>query len=258
VWSVWSKTVELYLGATYSMLRCAHQPVVVVTHPATLPVDRVLLRIKEAAQAAASPRSQNLLHGANLRVLVGGSLCPPINLLVPTGIKNWQELQVLAQANVARQLGINAQQTACEWDAHATSINAAVPFAWVQGLQDWAQRERAKVVSIQPLWAVATQSRLARQGTMRALWLQEKDGISLVACPSSVTARAPSAGVHHPTPHSVFLATPTDATTTDTATRWLAEQGIAPPETLKMTFDDVARTAINGTPNLWREHWGVV
>ncbi len=256
MWSVWSKTVDLYLSATCSMLRWAHQPVVVVTHPATLPLDRVLSRIKDAAQATA-PRSPNVLRGTKLRVMLGGSLCPPVNLLVPTGIKNWQELQMLAQANAAQQLGINAQQTACEWDHRATSINAAMPLAWVQGLQDWAQGERAKVVSMQPIWAVATQSLLVRQGTVRALWLQEQDGVSLLACPASIATPSYGADTMHPTHHGAFLTTPSDAITSDTASHWLAAQRISPAETLRLAFSDAAKPAINGVPSRWREHWGV-
>jgi hypothetical protein len=175
VWSVWSKPVALYISATCSMLKASGQPALVVPHPATLPLDRVLSRIAEAVNDSTSGYS-GALKSARLQVTLGGSICPPLACPMPAGIKNWQELQLIANASAAQQLGIAATDLVCEWSPNTPSVLGAMPLWSMQSLQEWASKQQAKVVSVQPLWAAATACKLARQRSVQGLCVYEDDG----------------------------------------------------------------------------------
>jgi hypothetical protein len=256
VWSVWSKTVDIYLSATGCMFQCGQLPAVVLAHPASLPLDRVLNRLSEAAQANAASGGKSMLHRTKLRIVLGGSLCPPIPFTPPAGIKNWQELSLLARSNAAQPLGIPAAQTLCEWDDRQAGLHAALPLAWMQGLRAWVTREKAQITAINPVWAIATQSKLAQASTVRALYLQEKEGITLLANPYSHQALADAATASHPALLGVFLTNTAESTTLDAAQQWLSHYGIAAPEVLKLSFGALAQPALTDAPSAWNNYWG--
>jgi hypothetical protein len=182
VWSVWSKPVALYISATCSMLKAPKQPALVVPHPATLPLDRVLSRITEAASDSSSGYV-GVLKKAKLQVTLGGSVCPPLICPVPAGVNSWQELKLIADASAAQQLGIAAADLVCEWSPNAPGLLSAMPLWWMQSLQEWAGKQQAKVASIQPLWAVATACKLARQRSIQGLCIVEGDGAVSLTSP---------------------------------------------------------------------------
>jgi hypothetical protein len=254
VWSVWFNTVDLFIGATYSMLKVAQKPAILVPHPASLPLDRVLGRMREAAQASAPKHHQNKLNGARLRVMLGSSICPPINFTPPKGIKNWQELQLAAHANAVQSLGRSLQPLQCEYDANVPGVTTSMPLPWIQNLHSWAKTEHAKIVSIKPIWAVATQSKLVRAKAVRALWLQEPEGITLVSCqqPSSTQAQGQLAQQQD---QCIFLSNSVSAENTDAALLWVAKNAVSQQSTLKLAFSDAAKPLITGAPPLWRDHW---
>jgi hypothetical protein len=180
VWSVWSKPVALYISATCSMVKAAGQPALVVPHPATLPLDRVLSRITEAVSDSGYA---GVLKRASLQVTLGGSVCPPLTCPIPAGINSWQELKLIANASAAQQLGIAATDLVCEWSPNAPGLISAIPLWWMQSLQEWAGKQHAKVVSAQPLWAVATACKLARQRSIQGLCVVEDDGAVSLTSP---------------------------------------------------------------------------
>jgi hypothetical protein len=177
VWSVWSKTLELYIGATGSMLKAPGQSALVVPHPATLPLDRVLLLITEALNANLTNNKNVRLKSSKLRVTLGGSICPPLACQVPAGINNARELALIANNTAAQKLGMPVADLACEWDTATPNVLSAMPRWWMQSLEGWAGRQHAKIVSIQPLWAVATACKLARNKAIHGICLYEDDGV---------------------------------------------------------------------------------
>jgi hypothetical protein len=255
VWSVWSKTVDIYLCATGCVFKCGEQAAVVLAHPASLPLDRVLNRLSDAAQANAASGGKSLLHRAKLRIVLGGGLCPPIPFTPPAGVKNWQELSLLALSNAAQPLGTPAAQTVCEWDDRQLGLHAALPLAWMQGLQAWAAREKAQIAAINPMWAIATQCKLAQQPTVRALYLQEKHGVSLLAYPTPLARPGNAATAPHPALHGVFLANAVDSGTEKAAQEWLGNYGIAAPDVLKLSFGALAQPPLPGAPSAWNNYW---
>jgi hypothetical protein len=237
------------------MLQCDQQPAVVLAHPASLPLDRVLSRLSEATQSSAASGGKSQLYRAKLRITLGGGLCPPIAFKPPEGIKNWRELHLLNQSNAAQQIGTQATQTLCEWDDRQASLQAALPLAWMQGLQAWAKQEQAHIAAVNPVWAIATQSKLAKAATVRALYLQENDGITLLATPAPTPRpkRTPD-GSHH-TLQGVFLPKAPDTNADDAARHWLSDYGIAAPETLKLSFGELAQPTLQNAPRIWNNHW---
>jgi hypothetical protein len=186
VWSVWSKTLELYISATGSMLKAPGQPALLVPHPATLPLDRVLLLITEAINANLTNNKSVWLKNSKLRVTLGGSICPPLACQVPAGINNAREFALIANNTAAQKLGIPAADLACEWDSATPNVLSAMPRWWIESLQEWAGRQHANVVSIQPLWAVATACKLARHKAIHGLCLYEDDGVISLTNPHIV------------------------------------------------------------------------
>lgn len=255
MWSVWSKAVEIYLSATGCMLRCGQQPALVLAHPASLPLDRVLTRISEAAQTHAASHGRSCLHRAKLRITLAGSLCPPIPFTTPDGVKNWHELQLLAQTHAAQQLGIQVPQTVCEWDDQQASLLAALPLSWMQALQAWAIREKASITAINPLWTIATQSSLAQAPTVRALYLQEKDGVTLLATPHLQSGLSVESKSSRHVSHGVFIANVGDSTIGDATQQWFNNFGIVNPEILKLSFGESTQTVLKNAPRTWNGHW---
>jgi hypothetical protein len=223
VWSVWSKTLELYIGATGSMLKAPGQSALVVRYPATLPLDRVLLLITEAISTNVANHKSVVLKSSKLRVTLGGSICPPLACQVPAGINNAKELALIANNTAAKKLGMPVADLACEWDTATPNVLSAMPRWWMQSLEAWASRQHAKIVSIQPLWAVATACKLARNKAIHGLCLYEDDGaISLTS------------------PHI-----PVDDVSI-----------------LKMKFNLTERPQLDALklqhgPSLWRQHWDI-
>jgi hypothetical protein len=181
VWSVWSKPVALYISASCSMVKVPNQPALVVPHPATLPLDRVLSRITEAVSGTIG--YAGVLKKAKLQVTLGGSVCPPLVCPIPAGVNSWQELKLIADASAAQQLGIAAADLVCEWSPNVPNLLSAMPLWWMQSLQDWAGQQHAKVASIQPLWAAATVCKLARQRSIQGLCIVEDDGAVSLTSP---------------------------------------------------------------------------
>ncbi len=192
MWSVWSKTIQLYISATGSMVKAPHQAALVVPHPATLPLDRVLLRITQAmndnavnssitndsvSNSSAANSTAALLKKSRLQVTLGASICPPIPWQVPSGINNWKELTLLAHSTAAQQLALPAADLMCTWSPATPSVLCAMPHWWMQSLQDWARAQQAKVTSIQPLWALASDCKLARNPAVQGLCVYEDDGV---------------------------------------------------------------------------------
>jgi hypothetical protein len=220
-----------------------------------LPLDRVLTRISEAAQAHAASGSHSWLHRAKLRITLGGSLCPPIPFSKPEGIKNWQELQLLAQTHAAQQLGIQVPQTECEWDDQQMGLLAALPLPWMQALQSWAVREKAHIATISPLWSIATQSVLAQASTVRALHLHEKEGVTLLAMQSPLREVSQKSKVSHPPHQGVFITNAGGSSMDDTARQWFNSVGIANPEILKLSFGDSTKPTLKDSPYTWNSYW---
>jgi hypothetical protein len=177
VWSVWSKRTQLYISATFSMVKAPGQALLRVTYPSTLTLDRLLLRITEAINDNAATGISTSLKRARLVVTLGGSICPPLEWQVPSGINNWKELALLAHHSAAQQLTLSASDLVCTWSPATPSVLCALPRWSVQSMHEWAGHNHATVTSIRPLWAVASNCGLARTTAIKGLCVYEDNGV---------------------------------------------------------------------------------
>ena len=178
MWSVWSETVDVYLGQGVAMLKAGAQETIVWRGPATLPLERVLARLADSAAA-----SQVILKkGSRLRISLSGAWCPATAVTIPESVTRWEEVRQIARASAAKDMGSDPEQVACEMDAMAWGVSAAVSLAMLHELECWATQMRCKLVSVSPLWAIATQSSLSRRRSTKSLLVKEPDAATLVSC----------------------------------------------------------------------------
>lgn len=177
MWSVWSETVDVYLGQGVAMLKAGAGETIVSRSPATLPLERVLAKLADSATAG----NVVLKKGSRLRVSLSGAWCPALAVTIPEGVTRWEERRQIALASAARDMGTDLGQIACEIDAVAPGAAAAIALPMREELERWAMQLGCRLVSVAPLWATATQSKLSRQRGIQGLLVIEPDAATLIA-----------------------------------------------------------------------------
>lgn len=241
MWSVWSEPVELYLGQNLAMLKVAHQEAVVLQHPATLPLERVLARLAEAMPPVPKRRWP---QQRRLRVTLSAALCPAISYQAPPEVQRWQELQQIAHASATAALGIPLEQVLCEADTARRGIAAALATPLMADLQRWAQQQQARIASVRPLWAVATQSAAARAPAVQGVVLQEPDAMTLVVNDGKGQCQG-----------ATFVGDTTPTAQQASLRRCLVGWGLTEEQLLKLHFQAAPATVTPQGPQVWAEHW---
>jgi hypothetical protein len=245
VWSVWSNTAALFIGSTYSMLKVGKLPALTVQHPATLPFERVLASIHEAAKQDAVKGPANVLQGSRLHITLSASVCPPLACPMPSSVKRWEEQQLLARSSAAKQMGITSEDVVCEWDPRISHCVAAMPRWWIASLHTWAQQTRTKVASIQPIWAVATQCALARQSHIKAICVQEIEGVTTLASLQQLEN----------TSHCLYTQSLNPSAPDHLSDDRVEQFGLTSAEVLNLRFVPTAGSALTQGPSMWAQHW---
>jgi len=238
VWSVWSESLELYLGQGLVMLK-KDGIERVIAHPATLPFGQVLAKITEAVA-----REQTLKKAKHckLRVTLSGALCPAVTFSAPQEVRRWDELRSIAQASTAMGMEVGPDQIFCEMDIARRGLASGLTVSLMQLLQDWATQQRFHLVSMRPLWAVASQCTVARQPDVLGLIVQEPDATTLlVEVAGGKFAATTLTGLEDQLPML--------------ARRWLVSQGVADEKLLKLRFAVPSRPVLPQGPKAWPTHW---
>lgn len=241
MWSVWSEPVTLYLGQSLALLKLAHQAPVVLQHPATLPLERVLAQLAEAMPPVPKRRWP---PRRRLRITLSAALCPAISYQAPAEVRRWQELQQIAHASAAAALGVAPEQLLCEADATRRGLAAALPVPLMENLQRWAGQQQTRITSVRPLWAAATQCAAARAPAVRGVVLHEPDAVTLLAD-----------GGQGPFHTSTLLGDTTPEAQQATLRRCLVSWGLTEEQMLKLHFNAQPGTAIPHGPHVWATHW---
>ncbi len=187
MWSGWSERVDVYLGMGTVLVKRRAQPLVNLQPPATLPLADVLAQVDEAC-------GRKRGRPWRLHVALGAALCPPVAFTVPQGVKRWSETVALAQAAAAQAWGLPADQAAalvCALDTGRSGLAAALLKGTREGIAAWAGRYRGHLVSLSPLWALATQAPACRAQEVRQLTLHEPGAIAVVQAEPASDASAP-------------------------------------------------------------------
>lgn len=240
MWSVWSETVEVYLGPGVAMLKAGARETVVSRSPATLPLERVLAKLADSAAAA----QVILKKGSRLRISLSGAWCPALDVTIPEGVTRWEERRQIALASAARYMDTDLEQIACEIDALAPGAAAAISLPMQQALEDWTVQSGCRLVSVSPLWATATQSKLSRGRTIQSLLVIEPDAATLVAADGKggfKTATWPGA---------------MDAASVQAhSQQWLQSHGLEGSGLAKLGFGLALHPPMASAPKRWAGHW---
>lgn len=176
MWSGWPERVDVYLGAGIVLVKRRARPLVSLRPPVTLPLGDVLAQVDVACERAKG-------RPWSLYVVLGAALCPPVAFTLPQGVKRWREATVLAQAAAAQAWGLPADQAdalVCALDTGRNGLAAALIKRTHDGLVEWAGRQRGHLVSLTPLWAVATQANGCRAAQLQQLTVHEPGAIAVV------------------------------------------------------------------------------
>jgi hypothetical protein len=240
VWSVWSETVDVYLGQGVAMLKAGTKEAIVSRSPATLPLERVLARLAESAAAG----QVTVKKGSRLRVSLSGAWCPALGVTIPEDVTRWEERRQIALASAARDMGTDLEQIACEIDALAPGAAAAISLPMQQELERWAVQLGYRLVSVSPLWATATQSKLSRQRAIQSLLVIEPDAATLIAGDGKGGFK------------TMTLPGEPDATSLRAhSQQWLQDHGHEESGFAKLGFSLNSHPLMASGPRHWAGHW---
>jgi hypothetical protein len=263
VWSVWSETVDVYLGQGVAMVKTGSEKARVLQHPATMPLQRVLAQLAQAMVAMPLSQKQeqkNQHKHRKVRITLSGALCPATVFSAPPTVTRWQELRQIATASAAAMLGTGADSIVCETHRAAhplhSGVVATVNAALMAELHAWAGAHRLRITSLRPLWAVASSSAMVQQPTCGGLLLHEPDSLTVLA---SGAAGAATHTTGEPVAATlVGGADPSAASAalwSTTTRRWLVGLGLAEDALLKLTFSTQAGMRLPRGPKPWAAHW---
>lgn len=189
MWSGWPERVDVYLGVGTVLVRRRARPLVHLQPPATLPLRDVLEQVDEAGERRdGKPWS--------LHVALSASLCPPVTYTLPQGMKRWSEVASLAQAAAAQAWGLppdQAEALVCALDSGHPGLAAALMKGARDGIVEWAARHRGHLLSLAPLWALATQAPACRAKGVQQLTLREPGAMAVVQ--ATPAANLPTPGL---------------------------------------------------------------
>lgn len=240
MWSVWSETVDVYLGQGLAMLKAGAKETVVSRSPATLPLERVLAKLADSAAAGQVMLKKN----SRLRINLSGAWCPALAVALPEGVSRWEERRQIALASAARDMGTDLEQIACEIDATAPGAAAAIALPMREELQRWAVQLGCRLVSVAPLWATATQSRLSRQRGIRSLLVVEPDTATLIAGDGKNGFKT-----------STLPGEQDAASLQAYSQQWLQEHGHEESGLARLGFGLTAHPLMANAPRRWAGHW---
>ena len=241
MWSVWSEAAELYLGHTLVMLQIRGREVLVMEHANLLAADQLLGGVSQAMTQFGTRDSKLALR---LRVVLSGALCPALTYVTPKQVTQWSERMEIARATAAIEMGTTPDQVVCEMDTGRRALASAMRIQTLSALQGWAAQHQFAIASIQPLWAIASQSRTASKSANQGLVVMEPDATTVLADDGSskLVAR---------TQAGLFSVAEGQANTR----RILVGLGLRESALLKLSFGTKARTAMQDGPRVWPNHW---
>ena len=236
MWSVWSKTINIYLGQGVAMLQVEGQETMLVRSPATLPMARILSKMTELA-------NKEVFKHSAIQVSLSGAWCPAISIAIPKGVTHWHERQQIARASAANVIGLEAEQIACEMSA-VQGLAAAISFPIFQEIQAWTTGLGCRLKSVSPLWTTATQCKIGRRSSTKAVLLTEPDGSTLLIGGDQDSIKVVNApGV---VDSKDFVSQ---------SQSLLLEHGLSEESVAKIGFDLDTRARMEGAPKRWVGHW---
>jgi hypothetical protein len=240
VWSVWPEHVDLYLSQTVAMVSVGSRKPMIARYSATLPVERVLSDISASVEM---PRSL-IRPRRRLHVILSGALCPAINAGAPANLLDLDELRSLSVAAATVSSGCDAEAVVVEIDAMGCGISAVMTTQLLNCLGQWANANRLKLISVQPLWAATTNCRATRDESVQGILLHEPDSVTLLV--NGVTD----------TPIATTIIGPQELETEPVVLRrLLVGAGLQESSILRLGFGEPTHEKWQQGPKAWMHCW---
>ena len=230
MWSVWPETVDVHLGQRLAIVRKGAETQV-LAHPATMPLALVLERVAKSAFSGSARR--------RLRVSLSCAWAPPVVYSVPREVTKWAEKLAIAQSAGATALSTTPDLVAVRIDSRASGIGAAMTTSMLQQLHAWAGAHRSRVVSLRPLWSMATDCKLAKG--VAGMELREPDG-TVVVVQRGGQDLSPLARVEVGVP-----VTPDHPA--------IGPDPLSDAQMLRIGFSPAHQIHLPGAPKRWAMHW---
>ena len=186
MWSVWSEQVNVYLGTGLVLVQRPAMTLWCFEPPATWPLDDVLRHVNQALDRANSKPWR-------LSVYLSAALCPPVAFGVPAGVRRYEEMLSIAQASAVQAWGMPIDQTneiVCCLDGAHRGLAAAMLAGTHQRIVRWATEHKGHLISLKPLWVVASQARACQTSRVHCLSLHEPGALTFISLKPSSLVKA--------------------------------------------------------------------
>ncbi len=245
MWSVWSDMfparVCIHVGSGYAMLCNGRHASEVFEFPQDLPLDRVLSRLDKRLPAVTKKYWQ---RKPALQVTLGATRCRALSLSVPAALRSWQELQTVATAQAAQALGRQAEHIQCALNPRDHGTMGVMDSDALVQLHDWATRRQFHLVSVAPLWAIASACKAVQMDKCYAIAVQEPDAITLLVNAQGTPQQAAT------------IPTLADKNSAEILMRrHLVSMNVPESDVLRINFATQVQTRATTLPALWSGHW---
>lgn len=260
--SVLGPRYYLHIGQGFALVQCPRSPVQTLQFASTLPLASILALVE---QALPQPNAK----GALLHVTLSAALCPASTVAMPAALTQWSDVQQIALAHTAANLGLASEHTAVAIDTDCLTVTAGLPMAWLEQLRQWVQSHGFRLRSVQPLWALATQCAAVRASAAQGLIVQEPDATTVLQIPATGPAQANSLVRDSTETEAAMVEIEIGATLIhgkvqgqDTLhalalRRCLVGMGVQTNQLLELQFHAKAATVDRRAPRRWASHWSI-
>ena len=235
----WFKTADLYIGQGLIMLKQNAEATHVFEHAPTMPLDRVLAMCNGLVK-----------KGTKLKVTLSSSLCVALNIQILPSVVRLSELKVFLSASTGQQLHTPSTQFDCVINLNSKSVNkslvAAVPISVRSTIDTWIRQQDCTMITLQPLWSVATHSAACQHTSIKGLVLHEPDGSILVAETKNDELQTMS-WQSHLAPDAVLA----------NLRRALVSFDMVEQDVLSLRFAAKPLMVMKNPPAVWSSHWDV-
>lgn len=274
MWSVFSKQVDVHLAPGLAMIKRSQEATTVLEFPSTWSLQKMLEQVHLVGSKGSKVKAVDSGGGrgkwlnylsktakTDIRLSLSSLWCQTIAFTIPDGLTHWSELQSLGQAAAQQSLG--TRNVVSSMDPHYPGLVASINSEAMTALANWSQDQKAEIVSLHPLWSVATRCALVQKSQIRGVALIEPSCMTLIA---SVNADGPS---DIPRDTEV-LAMPIDFDVSNKdddlninaiqslMNRWKIGNGLRDDEVITLKFGTQELGVSGGTPSTWRGHWSIL
>ena len=231
MWWAASNRFRVYLGRELALVQAGDGAVSQFELPADVSIAENLATLETAI-----PRK------SRLEVHLSAGLCPAVEVPYPAGLRSLREKEIFARSVCAEHLGSTMDAVCAEIDSFQPQLSAGIPRSVWDGLTAWAERNEFRLSSVRPLWAFATESRLASGANV--LVLEEPDSVTVM-------------GANDPGQPQRAMSLPLATAGQASAVLHRMHQalGLAATEPRKLRFGVAGQPELMGAPACWPGHW---